>query len=163
MCARRQLVALGELPDGARQQRFVVFAGRAGTHQEPGTRHRRERHGDLQFGVIVAASLHEGVRPAVVEHVLALAVRFDIAGHAACDFGAAVLRTRCRGVQPVRPPTAPASSSAFRKAWAMNGLKVAGSRLAHASHASAGMSAILATTSTFASHPLFSPNAAARY
>ena len=52
----------------------------------------------------------------------------------------------CCGIQPVwRSPTLPDCSSALRKAWAMNGLNVAASGLAHASQASASMSAMRAT------------------
>ena len=54
-------------------------------HQQAPARHGRERHGDLQLGVVVAARPLVGVGPGVVEHVLALAVRFQVAGRAASD------------------------------------------------------------------------------
>jgi len=44
------------------------------------TRHGRERHGDLELGVISAARALPRVGPAVVEDIFALAMRFQIGG-----------------------------------------------------------------------------------
>jgi hypothetical protein len=55
-----------------RQQRL------AGGSQQPLARHRRERHGDLQLGIIVSAGALEGVGPAVIEDIFALAVGLEI-------------------------------------------------------------------------------------
>src|SRR5262249_23718117 len=65
--------------------------------------------------------------------------------------------TRCCGSQPVRLPTHPDSSSAFRKACSRNGFKVAGSGAAHASHAAAGTSTIAGTTRITASDAMAAP------
>ena len=63
----------------------------AGPDQQALPRHRRERDGGLQLGIIAAAGALIGVGPAMIEHVLALAVRFQIAGHAADQRAACVL------------------------------------------------------------------------
>ena len=43
-------------------------------------RHRRERHRDLQLGIILPARPLPGLGPAVVEHIFALAVALEIGG-----------------------------------------------------------------------------------
>ena len=99
----------------------------AGAAQQARARHRAERHGDLQFGVIVAAGTLQRVRPAMVEHVFAVAVRLRI--HRRHRDERAVRRratphaaaaSRCAALAD------PLSSSALRKAWLTNGLSVAG-------------------------------------
>ena len=59
---------------------------------------RREGNRGLQFRIIAAAGALIGVGPAAVEHVFALRVRFQIAGHDAGD-GAVEL-----GHEVARPP-----------------------------------------------------------
>ena len=44
---------------------------------------RGERHGALQFWIVAAPGALERIRPAVVEDIFALAVRFEIARHRA--------------------------------------------------------------------------------
>ena len=48
--------------------------------QEAASGRRRERHGDLQFRIIVAAGALVGLGPAAVEHVFAARVAFHVAG-----------------------------------------------------------------------------------
>ena len=100
----RDAAALGHLDRRRRQDRLVDGAVGTGPDQQARSRHRRERHGDLQLGVIAPAGLHVGIGPAVVEHVLALAVRLEIAGRAAGDPAAPVPQNEVAG----RPPGAPA-------------------------------------------------------
>ena len=58
--------------DASRQGQFAVrLPVRVVPGQEPRTRHRRERHRQLELGVVPPARPLEGVGPAVVEHVLA--------------------------------------------------------------------------------------------
>jgi hypothetical protein len=58
----------------------VAYAGSVGTgsHEQARARNRRERHGDLQLGIIPSARALQGLRPAMVEDVFALAVTFQI-------------------------------------------------------------------------------------
>src|SRR6266851_9806678 len=51
---------------------------RAGAREQARPRHRRERHRGLELGVIAAAGALEGLRPAMVEYVFALAVALHI-------------------------------------------------------------------------------------
>ena len=53
--------------------------------QQPRAGRRREGNRGLQLRIIAAAGALIGVRPAAVEHVFALRVRFQIAGHDAGD------------------------------------------------------------------------------
>ena len=46
--------------------------------QQPRTGHRTERRRDLQLRIVVAAGTFQRVRPAVVEHVFAVAVRLGV-------------------------------------------------------------------------------------
>ena len=106
MCTPDMLIALGDLGGGRGQHPLRGLRHRAGAHQQPPARHGRERHGDLQLGVVVPARLHEGFRPAVVEHVLALAVRFQVARRATGDVAAKLEHQVAR-----RPAGAPAHRS----------------------------------------------------
>ena len=53
---------------------------RARLDQEPASGRRRERHGDLELRIIVAAGALVGLGPAAVEDVFAARVAFDVAG-----------------------------------------------------------------------------------
>ena len=78
---------------------------------------------DLQLRIIAAAGALVGLRPGVVEDVLAGAVQLHVAGHAAGDAAGAVLEHDVlRQPAGARVADAPDSSSALRKAWATNGL-----------------------------------------
>ena len=66
--------ALGE-GDGALQQRGAALGLEAGPGQEPPAGRRGEGHGALQLRIVAAAGILPGMRPIVVEDVLALAVR----------------------------------------------------------------------------------------
>ena len=93
----------------------------AGAEQPP-PGHRRERHRDLQLGIILPAGALQGVGPAVVEDIFALAVASS--DRPARRRASAPSRPRPvigAGVQPVPAPTLPDSSSAARKAWLRNG------------------------------------------
>ena len=100
----RQPVALHHRGRGGGERRLAVGGVGTWPRQQPPARHRRERHGDLQLGVIAAAGLGVGVRPGVVEHVLALAVRLEI-GRRAASHAAAVAS---EDQMPRRPTRAPA-------------------------------------------------------
>ncbi len=59
----------------------LARAGRGvGRDQKPAPGDRRERGGDLEFGIVAPAGALVGVGPGVVEHVFALAVALEIAG-----------------------------------------------------------------------------------
>jgi hypothetical protein len=64
--------ALGRSDQGGGQNRLAGQQAAAGD--------RRERHGDLELGIIVAAGALIGVRPAVIEHIFAEAVALHISG-----------------------------------------------------------------------------------
>ena len=57
--------------------------------QEARAGRRRKGNRGLQFRIIAAARAFIGIRPAAVEHVLALRMRFQIAGHDAGDHAVA--------------------------------------------------------------------------
>ena len=61
----------------------TLSASGEGRHQEPPAGRRRERHRDLELGVVLAAGALIGFGPAAVEDVFAARVRFQIAGHRA--------------------------------------------------------------------------------
>ena len=48
--------------------------------EQPLPRHRRERHRDLELGIILPAGALPRIGPAVVEHIFALAVALQIGG-----------------------------------------------------------------------------------
>ena len=80
----------------------AVFV-RAGAREQAGAGHRREGHGDLELGVVAAAGALEGLRPAMVEDVFALAVAFHVERGGALQgavvaFGQQILRL------PAGPP-----------------------------------------------------------
>ena len=75
-----------------RQHLFVRRCPRARLHQEPWPRHRRERHSHLQFWIVAPARLHVGFGPAVIEHELTLAVRFDVRRCHARDAAALIFK-----------------------------------------------------------------------
>ena len=88
------------------RQRFRRHA-RAGAAEQAGARHRRERNGHLQLGVIVAARLLERIRPAMVEHILAVAVGLRIHRRGGDQRAGAVPQRRVLrqppGARPGRP------------------------------------------------------------
>jgi len=49
-----------------------------GREQEPRPGHRRERHRDLELGIVLATGAPIGVGPAVVEHVLAVGMALHV-------------------------------------------------------------------------------------
>jgi hypothetical protein len=77
---RRRLAHFAEL-DHAREERVACSDRvRSGLYQQARAGDGREGDRDLKFRVIVAARAFEGVGPAVIEHVFALAVAFQVAG-----------------------------------------------------------------------------------
>ena len=80
---RRQLVSRGDLDQGIGKAAAHGLRQRAGAHEQAWAGHRREWHRHLQFGVIVAAGMLEGLGPAVVEDVFAARVAFYVAGRGA--------------------------------------------------------------------------------
>ena len=93
----REPVALRQLCGAGREHALASFAGGSGPYQQPPPRHGREGDGDLQLGIVITPCLHEGFRPAVIEHVLALAVGFQIARRAAGDLAAKPEHEMARG------------------------------------------------------------------
>ncbi len=78
---------------------------------------RRERHGDLQLGIIIASRAVPGVGPGMVEHIFALAVALEHRQATRRRAGHSHPRSRsATGLQPVPGPTLPESSSAVRNA-----------------------------------------------
>jgi len=78
---RRGVGALRHL-QRTRDQRLARFRrARAGTDEEAGAADRGERHRNLQLRVVLAAGALEGLGPAVIEHVFALAVGLQVRGH----------------------------------------------------------------------------------
>src|SRR6476646_5843337 len=63
------------------QERLALAFALAGTHQQAPARDGSERDRDLELRIIVAAGACIGVGPAMVEHVFALRVRFEVAGY----------------------------------------------------------------------------------
>ncbi len=80
---RRDAEPVGDLDRGLQQDRFALALVHAGGHEQAPARDRREGDGGLKLGIIAAAGAHIGVGPAMIEDVLSLAVRLQIAGHAA--------------------------------------------------------------------------------
>ena len=72
-----EAVLVDHLAGGADQGRGE--RGIAG--QQPPAGDRRERHCDLQLGIIIAADLLERVRPGVIEHIFAQTMALHISGH----------------------------------------------------------------------------------
>ena len=70
-------------------------------HEQPPTRHRRERHGDLNLGIIAAAHLLKGPRPILIEHIFAEAMRFEIGGRRGDQPSIRILDERMSG-RPAR-------------------------------------------------------------
>ena len=69
----------------ARQRGADLLLIDAVTDQQPRTCRRREGHRDLQFWIVASAGALIGIGPTAVEHVFALRVRFQVAGHDAGD------------------------------------------------------------------------------
>ena len=86
------LAQLAERPD----QRLTRAIGRIGGDEEPAPGHRRERDGDLELGIIVAAGALVGIGPGVVEHVFALAVALQIAGRGGDHASARIFNRQVR-------------------------------------------------------------------
>ena len=80
-----------------RVERLAFEASRAVTNQEPGTWNRGERHRRLEFRVVVSTRAQIGFRPAVIEHVLALAMALQVTRHAAKQLTAVVLKKQVLG------------------------------------------------------------------
>ena len=80
----------------ARQRGSDPLAIDAVADQQPRAGGGRKGHRSLQLRIIAAAGALIGIRPAAVEDVFALRMRFQIAGHDADDLAAEPAR-RCRG------------------------------------------------------------------
>ena len=108
----RQPVALDHGRGRSGERCLPLGLAGTGARQQPSTRHGRERHGDLQLRIVIAAGLREGVGPGVVEHVFALAVRLEISGRAPGNGAALVLQYQ----MPRRPARASADrAGAFER------------------------------------------------
>ena len=84
-----------ELAAGLDQRLAMAATGMpAPDGQQAGAGHRAERDRDLQLRVVVAAGPLEGVRPAVVEHVFAVAVGFRVHRRDGDDLARAVAQRR---------------------------------------------------------------------
>ena len=58
----------------------------------------RERHRDLQLGIVTASRALVGLRPAMIEDVFAARMRFHVARHGAQEFAAGVLGNEVHGL-----------------------------------------------------------------
>ena len=98
---RRRNLVLDDDRLGRREQMLRLAA------EQARTRDRRERHRDLELGIIGPACALERVRPAMVEHIFALAVRLQIGRRGGSQMRSAVLDQERRG----RPAGALADAS----------------------------------------------------
>ena len=69
---RAYIVVAGDLGEHVDQCVTDSFGKRAGTGKQARSGHWREGHGDLELGIVATAGALQRLRPAVVEHVLAL-------------------------------------------------------------------------------------------
>jgi hypothetical protein len=76
----RSAIDAAELDKPAGQCSAGVACPRAGPHQEPAAGRRREGDSDLQFRIVVAASMGVRLGPALVEDIFAARMAFEIAG-----------------------------------------------------------------------------------
>ena len=87
----------------------VASSGRGAFAQQPPSRHRREGHGALQLGIIVAAGPLQRIRPGMVEDIFAIGMAFQIQRHQPVVAAAGE-----QGCQPVSAAAEPDSSSAAK-------------------------------------------------
>jgi hypothetical protein len=76
---------VAERHQAARERRSDLLVIDAITDQQPRTGRGRKGHRGLKFWIIASTGALIGIRPAAVEHVFALRMRFQIAGHDAGD------------------------------------------------------------------------------
>ena len=88
---RRYLADFRHLDHG-RDQVLRGIVGRVGMKQEARAGHRRERDRGLELGVIAAARALVALGPAVIEHVLALGMVFEIHRHGADERAARIFQ-----------------------------------------------------------------------
>ncbi len=81
----------GQRGAGLQQDRFAFGLIGTGAHEQTTPRDRRKGHRHLKLGIVTAAGALIGIGPAMIEHIFALAVRFQIAGHAGGKRAVAVL------------------------------------------------------------------------
>ena len=99
---RRRVDRLAQrAPAGDERLRRAV--GRVGGDEQAAAGHRRERRGDLQLGIVLAAGALIGVGPGVVEDVFALAVRLEVGRRGGDEPAAGVLDDHM-GRRPARAP-----------------------------------------------------------
>src|SRR6478672_1621321 len=67
-------------------------------NREPAAGHRREGHACLQLWIVRATGALEGVRPAPIEHIFTLGMRFQVEWHETANLAAAL------DYQVTRPP-----------------------------------------------------------
>ena len=63
------VIDLAQLDQTSGQNPAELVGARTRPHQQPASGRRRERNGNLQFRVVVAAGVRVGLGPAGVEHV----------------------------------------------------------------------------------------------
>jgi len=83
---------------------------------------RGKGNGALQLRIIPSARSFEGIGPAVVENILALAMILEVAGEGADEFAFVRFNSRWWPIQPVCAVADPDSSSEDRKACDTKGL-----------------------------------------
>ena len=69
-----------ELDEALRERGLGLVAVRTGRGEQATAGRRRERHRDLELGIVVAAGALEGLGPAAVEHVFAARMRLQVTG-----------------------------------------------------------------------------------
>jgi hypothetical protein len=77
---RRQLAGGGDFGQRIAERATDFICQRTGAGQQSRASHRRERHGHLEFGIVIAAGALESLRPALVEDVFALRVGLHVTG-----------------------------------------------------------------------------------
>ena len=101
-----EVVGLGDFGERVGEGALHDFGERAGRREQARTGCRRERHGDLELGIVAAAGALKGVGPAVVEDILAARVGLHVAGRGTEEAAVFCLREQV--------PALPAGAAADR-------------------------------------------------
>ncbi len=117
--------------DQRRRKRFVA-------QQQPRPGDGRERHRNLQLGIILPARLLPGIGPAMVEDIFALAVRFDIGRR---DRPGGSRPSRRRGSAAAASPSAQSPTPIARGSTERHGRRTDWPRPRSASHSAEGIEA----------------------
>src|SRR5262249_40311847 len=89
---RRGFAQPGKLDEALGERGLDLVAARSRGGEEPPSGRRRERPGDLQLRVIVAAGALIGLGPAAVEDIFAARMGLEVAGHDAEHMAVLIFR-----------------------------------------------------------------------